>query len=203
MIQYKLIHPNAKFGMGNRKTDGSVGYDLYTVEGVTITPERSILAHTGVCLDMTDERIFDCETNGHHLVYGQLVARSSLYGNYAVQMPNGVGIIDNDYQGEILVPLIYCGYPAKPSVVIPAGTAIAQIVFQVAYAPLLKEASGFDNNSQRGAGGFGSTTLKERTVHQFPDTDTLSTGFTVAQIKKEMADIKKVQERTSYLEDHY
>lgn len=173
MINYKLIHPNAKFGEANRKTEGSVGYDLYTVEDVIVFPDRATKAHTGVCLDMSDERIYDCESNGHHLVYAQLVARSSLYGGYSVQLTNGVGIIDNDYQGEILVPLIYCGYPAKPSVVIPAGTAIAQLVFQVAYVPLLKESTGFDNNSQRGIGGFGST------------------------------DIKKAQERASYLQDHF
>ncbi len=161
MINFKLIHPNAKFGSENRKTAGSVGYDLYTVEDIIVFPDRSTKAHTGICLDMSDEKIYDCETDGHHLVYGQLVARSSLYGSYSVMMPNGVGIIDNDYQGEVLVPLVYCGYPAKASVIIPAGTAIAQIVFQVAYAPLLIEATSFGNASHRGIGRFGSTTDKK------------------------------------------
>lgn len=212
MIKYKLIHPNANFGSENRKTDGSVGYDLYTVEDVTITPDSSIKAHTGVCLDLTDERIFDCESNGYNMVYGQLVARSSLFGNYSVMLPNAVGIIDNDYQGEILVPLIYCGYPAKPSVTIPAGTAIAQLIFQVAYTPVLKEVGGFDTTSQRGSGGFGSTddtNIPIEARHIMPKGDGKVTilGGVSAEIAHaayiQNLDNKKAQERASYLQDHF
>jgi dUTP pyrophosphatase len=156
MIQYKLIHPNAKFGAENKKTSGSAGYDLYTVEDVIVPFGGDVKAHTGVCLDMSEERI---QLPDNYKIFGQLVARSSLHHAYSVVMPNGVGIIDNDYQGELLVPLIYIHHVPGEFQRIPAGTAIAQIVFTICIVPTFKQVSTFSLPTERGDGGFGSTDI--------------------------------------------
>lgn len=149
-IHYKLVHPNAKFGELNRKTDGSAGCDLYTVEDVIIKEDQT-LVRTGVCLDMSSSNIIGSA------LYAQLHARSSLYARHACTIPNGVSVIDNDYQGEILVPLIYTHHQPEPFVIIPAGTAIAQLVFQYYFTPLLQEVEEFKVETVRGDKGFGST----------------------------------------------
>lgn len=149
MIPYKLIHPNAQFGAENKKTDGSVGYDLYTVEDIKIPWQGAVKAKTGICLDMSNADILS--------YYAEVVPRSSLYFKYAVMMTNGIGIIDSDYQGEILIPLIYVSHAPAEEQIIPAGTAIAQLIFKVLINPKLKLVDEFDSETQRGARGFGST----------------------------------------------
>lgn len=150
MINYKLITPDAKFGEANRKTPGSAGIDLYTVEDITFGNGTSIhLARTGVCLDMGDET----NSYGRLAMYAMLVARSSLYMKYGVSLQS-VGIIDNDYQGEILIPLKSSG-----DVTIPKGTAIAQLVFQHYVIPAMIEVKEFNKKTKRNTGGFGSTDI--------------------------------------------
>ena len=87
----------------------------------------------------------------HDNIYAMLVARSSLYKNYGAMMPH-VGIIDNDYQGEILIPLI--GHQVHR---IPKGTAIAQLIFQKYEGLDLVEVTEFEDKTERAEGGFGST----------------------------------------------
>lgn len=146
MIKCKLIHPLAK--VPTKATKGSAGYDLYTVEDVIFNCRSPYdtnykLVNTGVCLDL----------QSLPYTFALLVARSSLYGKYSVRMPS-VGIIDNDYQGEILVPLI-----AECDVVIPKGTAIAQLIFQRSASYNFIEVDEFDTETERGTNGFGSTGL--------------------------------------------
>lgn len=157
MINYKLIHPNAKFGESHRKTGGSAGYDLYTVEDIAVPMNACVKVRTGVCLDIYDEH------NGLMKLYANLLARSSLYGMYGVTIPNGVSAIDTDYQGEIFVPLInthHCPFDVN---IIPAGTAIAQLVFQYYAIPELKQVEEFETKTERGEGGFGSTSQTSQT----------------------------------------
>lgn len=84
-------------------------------------------------------------------VDGQLRPRSSL-GRLGLLLA-GVGTIDADYRGEILIPLFKLG--SEP-LTVPAGTRLAQIVFT--YAVHVSWTS--ENHlvaTARGEGGFGST----------------------------------------------
>lgn len=80
-------------------------------------------------------------------------ARSGLGVRHGVCLSNGVGVIDSDYTGEIQVGLINLG---KEDYTIEPGERIAQmVVMPVCMAePVIAQEL---EETQRGAGGFGST----------------------------------------------
>lgn len=129
-----------------KATEGSLGVDLYTAESVRIPANTTVLVKLhgkvkGACL---------------------LFARSSIW-KMGVVIANGVGVIDEDYRGQLCIPLTNFGTSA---VNIDEMTRVAQIV------PIcdgFKEASVIIHNdeeyenwaekypTERGEGGFGST----------------------------------------------
>ncbi len=83
----------------------------------------------------------------------QIRPRSGLAAKNGLTLPNSPGTIDADYRGELLVPLINLG--PEPVEITP-GMRIAQmIVNQIAHASTI-EVHELDD-TDRGAGGFGST----------------------------------------------
>ena len=90
----------------------------------------------------------------HEQVEGRLHVRSSLAAEYGLHLANGTGVIDADYQGEIIALVSV----AKTKVVrIQPGDRIAQLVLQTVFRPPLKEVEKFSKPSARGAKGLGST----------------------------------------------
>ena len=80
-------------------------------------------------------------------------ARSGLGVKQGVCLSNGVGVIDSDYRGEIGVGLVNLGqsdYTVQP------GDRIAQLMVTPVVQPTVVQVSELDN-TDRGAGGFGST----------------------------------------------
>ena len=82
-----------------------------------------------------------------------ICARSGLAAKHGITMANGVGVIDSDYRGEILVPLVNRG--GEPFRITP-GMRIAQLVVTPVLLPDTEEVQQLPD-SARGAGGFGST----------------------------------------------
>ena len=121
------------------QTKLSAGLDLVTVEDVTIYANREpVMVRTGVRLLNT----------GIENVFGLLTLRSSLRKQGLSIL--GVGIIDADYEGEIMIPIVYRG--PKTGIKLIKGDRVAQIVLM----PFVR----FDNEVkevERGEGGFGST----------------------------------------------
>ena len=84
-----------------------------------------------------------------------IAARSGLAVKRGLTLSNGVGIVDADYRGEIQVGLVHLGI--EPVVIHP-GDRIAQLLVlpilrpDITFAEVLPE-------TDRGAGGFGSTGL--------------------------------------------
>ena len=84
---------------------------------------------------------------------GQVRPRSGLASRYGITLPNAPGTIDEDYRGEILVPLINHG--SEPFTVEP-GMRVAQLVVApVTHCDLLEVED--LNATARGEAGFGST----------------------------------------------
>ena len=80
-------------------------------------------------------------------------ARSGLGIKQGVCLSNGVGVIDSDYRGEIGVGLVNLGqddYTVRP------GDRIAQLMVTPVVQPTVVQVSALDD-TDRGAGGFGST----------------------------------------------
>lgn len=127
------------------QTDGAAGMDLAACvpEGQTLilAPGQVVKVPTGIAIAVPPG--FEA----------QVRARSGLSSKHGVTPVNGVGTIDSDYRGEVLVPLINLGREAFE---VAHGLRIAQLVVSPVVRTGVVEVADLDVTS-RGAGGFGST----------------------------------------------
>ena len=84
---------------------------------------------------------------------GYIYARSGLATKRHLRLGNCVGVADEDYRGEYIVPLFNDGDEAQ---IIHHGDRIAQLIFMPYEQALLTEVDELDE-TDRGSGGFGST----------------------------------------------
>lgn len=123
----------------------SAGADLYSAdETLVIEPNETVMVHTGIAIELP---------KGYA---GLIYARSGLASKRGLAPANKVGVIDPDYRGEIMVALH--NHSSLPQTV-EAGERIAQLVV----TPFIQadfEVSDTLSDTERGAGGFGSTGTK-------------------------------------------
>ena len=126
-------------------TPGSAGVDLRVCylpkDGISIRPGSQFMFSTGIAIHIKDP--------GYA---GMIIPRSSL-GKKGIVLGNLVGLIDSDYQGEILVLLWNRGHEV---VKIERMDRIAQLVIVPVVQAQFEIVQEFEQ-SQRGTGGFGST----------------------------------------------
>jgi dUTP pyrophosphatase len=91
---------------------------------------------------------------------GQIRPRSGLAARHGVTVLNSPGTIDADYRGELYVLLVNLG--SNPFS-IHRGTRIAQFVLAPVWHAELVEVAALDD-TERGAGGFGSTGIRDTTT---------------------------------------
>ena len=86
---------------------------------------------------------------------GQIRCRSSL-GKKGMIMPNGIGTIDSDYRGELIVLATWIGQ--EDDFIVAKGERIAQLLFAPVPVVTIQETT-MENlgQTERGKGGFGST----------------------------------------------
>lgn len=140
-VNVKKLRPGAKL-----PTYGSAeaaGADLYAclTEDVTIQPGKTAFIPTGIAMELP---------RGYA---GLVYARSGLACKKDLAPANKVGVIDSDYRGEFMVALHNHGEEPR---VIGDGERIAQLVVTPVLSPSFIETDSL-SDSQRGAGGFGST----------------------------------------------
>ena len=125
-------------------TDGSAGLDLRACleEALTIEPGETHLIPTGMAIHLDDPGLA-----------AMLFPRSGLGHKYGIVLGNLVGLIDSDYQGQLMVSVWNRGNTAFT---VEIGERIAQMVIVPVIQPEFKIVSDFDE-SDRGEGGFGST----------------------------------------------
>ena len=124
-------------------TAGSAGYDIRARldEDAVLKPLERRLFKTGIYIEIPE---------GYE---AQMRPRSGLAIRNGVTLVNGVGTIDSDYRGEIMIPLINLG---QEDVMIKDGDRIAQMIIARYEDIEWDEESGF-TGTQRGTGGFGHT----------------------------------------------
>lgn len=124
-------------------TKSAAGWDLRALEKTTVSKGNSTKIRTGLAVAIPD---------GWE---GQIRSRSSL-GSKGMIMPNGVGTIDSDYRGELMVLATWIG--EGDSIVLEKGERIAQLLIAPVPVTSFTEVS-FENLSktERGEGGFGSS----------------------------------------------
>ena len=121
----------------------AAGADLYACleAPVRILPGETAWIPTGLALEVPD----GCA--------GLIYARSSMGVKRGLAPANKVGVIDSDYRGEIRVVLLNHG---KEEQVVEHGERIAQFLITPVLTPAYEEVEEL-TDTQRGAGGFGST----------------------------------------------
>ena len=146
MTKVNIKKLNEKAVVPTYGSEFSAGADLYACidDAITIEAGATVLVHTGIAMEIPTGYV------------GLVFARSGLASKKGLAPANKVGVIDSDYRGEIMVALHNHSTEAR---VIEAGERIAQIAlvpFLSADFNVVDELSDTD----RGAGGFGSTGRK-------------------------------------------
>ncbi len=143
-VRLKRLSPAAK--LPTYATPESAGADLYLLAegGLTIAPGETVLAHTGISLELP--------TGYAGLVY----ARSGLATKRGLAPANKVGVIDSDYRGEVMVSLHNHSAVRQT---LDDGERIAQLVITPVLTVDFEECDDLSDTA-RGAGGFGSTGKK-------------------------------------------
>ncbi len=144
-LKIKKVHENAV--IPHRATEGSAGLDLCACmdEPLTLAGGETALIPTGLAIALPSAQ------------YGAFVfARSGLSIKHGIGLLNSVGVIDSDYRGEIKVGVIN---QIKEPYTVQPGERIAQLVVMPVSVMPVEEAADLDE-TERGAGGFGSTGTK-------------------------------------------
>lgn len=122
----------------------SAGADLSALisnEQLIIPPHQTTMVHTGIAIELPKGTV------------GLICARSGLAKNKALAPANKVGVIDSDYRGELMIAL---HNHSDKQQCIENGERIAQLMI-VPYVQADFEECKDLSDTQRGAGGFGST----------------------------------------------
>tara|TARA_B100001769_G_scaffold140616_1_gene110089 strand:+ start:563 stop:1015 length:453 start_codon:yes stop_codon:yes gene_type:complete len=124
-------------------TKSAAGWDLRALNDTEVVKGSSTKIRTGLAVAIPE---------GWE---GQIRSRSSL-GAKGMIMPNGVGTIDSDYRGELMVLATWIG--EGDSIKLSKGERIAQMLIAPVPLTTYKEVS-FDelSTTDRGQGGFGSS----------------------------------------------
>ena len=130
--------------MPDYATQGSAGLDLRAClkEALTLEPGQAELLPTGMAVHIADPGLA-----------GMILPRSGLGHKHGIVLGNLVGLIDSDYQGELMVS---CWNRGHTSFTIEPGDRIAQFVVVPVVQADFRVVETF-SASERGEGGFGST----------------------------------------------
>jgi dUTP pyrophosphatase len=125
-------------------TDGSAGLDLRACldTPITLEPGQTHLVPTGFAIHLEDPGLA-----------AVLLPRSGLGHKHGIVLGNLVGLIDSDYQGQVMVSVWNRG--DHPFTISP-GERIAQMIIVPVVQVELEVVPEF-SESARGAGGFGSS----------------------------------------------
>lgn len=145
-IQLRILDPRLRtdFPLPDYATAGSAGVDLRACVDapLTILPGQTVLVPTGMAIYIGDPALA-----------AVILPRSGLGHKHGIVLGNLVGLIDSDYQGQLMVS---CWNRGTEPFELEPGARLAQMVF----VPVVQV--GFEvvdefHATERGAGGFGHT----------------------------------------------
>ena len=143
-LQAKILDPRigSEFPLPAYATSGSAGLDLRAMlkEDTLLEPGQTLLIPTGLSIYIADPGLA-----------ALILPRSGLGHKHGIVLGNLVGLIDSDYQGELMVS---CWNRGQTAFKISIGERMAQLVLVPVVQAHFEIVEDFDE-SQRGAGGFG------------------------------------------------
>lgn len=141
-VKFKYIGNNTP---PKQQTEGAAGLDLFNNEDAIVIPVgKSKVISTGFYVEIPKGYV------------GIVAARSSLGFKYDCTLSNSIGVIDEDYRGEVKVKIIN---HSKENKVIDKYERVAQLLLIPYLRPeyiMVDELT----ETERGANGFGSTGQK-------------------------------------------
>jgi dUTP pyrophosphatase len=143
-LQVKILDERMRSQMPSYGTPGSAGLDLRACidAAIEIAPGQTVLVPTGLSIYVEDPR------------YAALILpRSGLGHKHGIVLGNLVGLIDSDYQGQLMVSTWNRG---SQTFTLEPMERLAQLVIVPIQQVELKIVDEFAESS-RGTGGFGST----------------------------------------------
>jgi len=143
-IAIKILDPRLNDQLPAYATPGSAGLDLRAclTEALTLDPGSTHLVPTGLAIHLADP--------GYAAM---ILPRSGMGHKHGIVLGNLVGLIDSDYQGQLMVSTWNRGSTAF---VLHPMERLAQLVIVPVMQVAFEVVDAFDA-SARGAGGFGST----------------------------------------------
>ena len=141
-IDVKLLDERLKSHPPAYASDGAAGLDLRAClpAAITLHPGETTLIPSGLAIHLVDPGLA-----------AMVLPRSGLGHKHGIVLGNLVGLIDSDYQGQLMVSVWNRG---QKSFTIEPGERIAQMVFVPVVQAEFNLVEEFDS-SERGTGGFG------------------------------------------------
>ncbi|TWH64547.1 dUTP pyrophosphatase [Azomonas agilis] len=143
-LQAKILDPRLgrDFPLPAYATEGSAGLDLRAMlhADAVLEPGQTLLIPTGLAIHIADPGLA-----------ALVLPRSGLGHKHGIVLGNLVGLIDSDYQGELMVS---CWNRGQDSFTIKVGERIAQLMLVPVVQARFELVDNF-SDSERGTGGFG------------------------------------------------
>ncbi len=143
-LQAKILDPRlgSDFPLPSYATTGSAGLDLRAMlkQDTALEPGQTLLIPTGLAIHIADPGLA-----------ALILPRSGLGHKHGIVLGNLVGLIDSDYQGELMVS---CWNRGQSAFSIAVGERIAQLMLVPVVQAQFEVVAEFDG-SERGTGGFG------------------------------------------------
>jgi dUTP pyrophosphatase len=144
-IDVKVLDPRLVDQLPQYATPGSAGLDLRACldAPLTLAPNAWQLVPTGLAIHLADPGFA-----------AMILPRSGLGHKHGIVLGNLVGLIDSDYQGQLMVSA--WNRSTTPFTIEPLER-IAQMVIVPVVQAQFNLVTAFDQHSERGVGGYGST----------------------------------------------
>ncbi len=147
-LDVKILDARMRDQLPQYATPGSAGLDLRACldAPLTLAPNAWQLVPTGIAIHLRDP--------GYAAM---LLPRSGLGHKHGIVLGNLVGLIDSDYQGQLMVS---CWNRSDVAFTIEPMERIAQMVIVPVVQARFNVVEAFGDVTERGAGGYGSTGKK-------------------------------------------
>ena len=144
-LDVKVIDERLRSMLPNYATTGSAGLDLRACldAPLTLQPNAWQLVPTGMAIHLKDPNFA-----------ALILPRSGLGHKHGIVLGNLVGLIDSDYQGQLMVS---AWNRSDVAFTIEPMERIAQLVIVPVVQAQFNLVDEFDASTERGAGGYGST----------------------------------------------
>ncbi|MBO4421898.1 MAG: dUTP diphosphatase [Clostridia bacterium] len=141
-VKVKKLKENAR--IPRCQTETAAAADLYACldAPLLLLPGQRVKIPTGIAIDYEDSD-----------VVAVICARSGISAKHGISLTNGIGVVDPDYRGELLVSVV--NLSSEPYT-FSDGDRVAQLMFLPIVRGVFEEAEEL-SETERGEGGFGST----------------------------------------------